>query len=72
MIVVKQFLLIENIFYQFLPIWFFFTYFYSDAFSLHIHGNGGFIGSYLSVLNSLIKINETIFIIYLLFNLSFF
>ncbi len=67
MIIVKQFLLIlENIFYSILYCAFgslFFTYFYSDAFSLYIHGNGGFIGSYLNTtfLNSLIKINETIF-----------
>ena len=41
---------------------FFFNYFYSNTFSIHINGNGGFIGEYLnqSFLNSIVSYNETI------------
>ena len=60
------FLIIENMFfttmYSILGA-LFLDHFYPDAFTLYINGNGGFIGSYLSLtfLNSLILINETIF-----------
>ena len=60
------FLLIENLFFAVLYSIFgtlFLTYFYSDAFTLYINGNGGFVGNYINdtFLNSLIQINETIF-----------
>ena len=60
------FLIIENIFYSIIYSIFgtlFLTHFYSNAFTLYINGNGGFIGTYLneSFLKSLIQINETIF-----------
>ena len=40
----------------------FFNYFYSNNFSIHINGNGGFIGEYLnrSFINSLVSSYETI------------
>ena len=58
------FLIIENIFYSIIYSVFccvFFTYFYKDAFTLYINGNGGFIGLYLNqtFINNLIQINET-------------
>ncbi len=57
------FLIIENIFYTTLYIIFgslFFSYYYSDAFTLYINGNGGFVGNYFnqSFLKSLINLNE--------------
>ena len=59
-------MVIENIF--FLIIYsilgtLFLTHFYSDAFTLYINGNGGFVGIYLNetFLGSLILINEVIF-----------
>ena len=60
------FLLIENLFFAALYSIFgtlFLTYFYSDAFTLYINGNGGFVGNYINhtFLNSLIQINENIF-----------
>ena len=64
---VKEFfLIIENIFFSTIYCIFgtlFLTYFYSDAFTLYINGNGGFIGSYLNTtfLKSIIQLNETIF-----------
>ena len=45
------FLFIENTFFSILYILFgslFFAYYYIDAFTLYINGNGGFIGSYLN------------------------
>ena len=59
------FLIIENIFYATLYIIFgslFFSHYYSDAFTLYINGNGGFVGNYLSqtFLKSLINFNEVI------------
>ena len=49
---VKEFfLIIENVFFSTIYCIFgtlFLTYFYSDAFTLYINGNGGFIGSYLN------------------------
>ena len=40
----------------------FLSYFYSDAFTLYINGNGGFVGNYLNqtFLSSIILINETL------------
>ncbi len=60
------FLIIENIFFTTIYILFgtiFLTHFYSNAFTLYINGNGGFIGSYLNqtFLNSIILVNQTIF-----------
>tara|TARA_B100000900_G_scaffold1357_1_gene1211 strand:+ start:6619 stop:8703 length:2085 start_codon:yes stop_codon:yes gene_type:complete len=73
---VKEFfLIIENIFYSILYSVFgtlFLTYFYSNAFMLHINGNGGFVGSILNktILNSIIQFNEIVsyyFLIILIF-----
>ena len=71
------FLIIENIFFSILYILFgslFFTYFYSNAFTLYINGNGGFIGSYLdkSFFNFLIQLNETASYYILIFIIIFF
>ena len=57
------FLIIENFFFVILYCVFgslFLDYFYSNDFTLHINGSGGFVGNYLNqtFLNSLIKINE--------------
>ncbi len=70
------FLIIENIFFAIIYSLLgtlFFAYFYSEAFTLYINGNGGFIGAYLnqSFLNSIILINEVIFY-YLLIILNIF
>jgi S-DNA-T family DNA segregation ATPase FtsK/SpoIIIE len=59
------FLLIENLFFITIYSLFgslFFSYFYIDAFTLHINGNGGFVGQYLNktFLSKLININESI------------
>ena len=60
----KEFiLLIENIFFSVLYCIFgsfFLSHFYSDAFSLYINGNGGFIGKFLNqtYLNKNILINS--------------
>ncbi len=53
----------------------FFSYFYTDSFSLYINGNGGFIGNYLNntFLGSFIGLNEIIsFYILILFISIFF
>ena len=65
------FLFIENIFFTILYSIsgsLFFTYFYSDIFTLYINGNGGFIGNYLNrtFLNTLILLNEGIFYYFLI------
>ena len=72
------FLIIENIFFTTLYCIFgtlFLTFFYSKDFVLHINGNGGFIGNYLSqtFLNSLIQINENLsyYILILLISILF-
>ncbi len=70
------FLIFENIFFAIIYSilgTLFFAYFYSEAFTLYINGNGGFIGNYLNqtFLNSVISINEVIFY-YLLIFLSIF
>ncbi len=59
------FLLIENIFFTTIYCvigTLFFSYFYIDAFTLYINGNGGFVGNYFNqtFLSSLIRANETI------------
>ena len=48
---------------------FFFSFFYQDSLSLHVNGNGGFIGNFLkdSFLNSLVNYNETFFYYFLIF-----
>ena len=69
------FLLIENLFFVIIYTFFgslFFSYFYIEAFALHINGNGGFVGQYLNgtVLNKFINLNENIsyyFLIVLIF-----
>ena len=60
------FLLIENIFFSILYSLvgtLFLSHYYSNAFTLYINGNGGFIGFFLdqTFLNSMMQINETIF-----------
>ncbi len=65
------FLIIENIFFAIIYCIFgtlFFAHFYSEAFTLYINGNGGFIGAYLNqtFLNSIILINEVIFYYFLI------
>ena len=75
------FLLIENVFFITVYCIFatlFLSYFYGDAFTLYINGNGGFVGNYFNqtFLNSLIQIHETtsfyilIFLITCLFLIS--
>jgi len=66
------FLIIENLFFSVLYLIFgciFFSYFYTNAFTLYINGNGGFIGLYLNstFLNNIIQINEVIFYYILIF-----
>ncbi len=66
------FLIIENIFFAIIYCVFgtlFFSYFYTDAFTLYINGNGGFVGNYFNqtFLNSLIRIHETISFYILIF-----
>ncbi|MDC3121059.1 DNA translocase FtsK [Candidatus Pelagibacter sp.] len=71
------FILIENVFFITVYSIFgtlFFSYFYNDAFTLYINGNGGFVGNYFNqtFLNSLIQIHETItfyILIFLIFGL---
>ena len=65
------FLIIENIFFAIIYSilgTLFFAHFYSEAFTLYINGNGGFIGNYLNqtFLNSIILINEVIFYYFLI------
>ncbi len=69
------FLLIESSFYLILYSIFsslFFGYFYLNAFTLYIHGNGGFVGNYLNqtFLNSLIKNYENFFYFFLIIIIS--
>jgi S-DNA-T family DNA segregation ATPase FtsK/SpoIIIE len=85
----KIFLIIENLFYTILYLILgslFFSYFYQNSFELHINGNGGFIGKYLSntFLNYIIDMRPTIsyfilifiilslFLISMQFNINFF
>ena len=62
----RIFLIIENIFFTIIYSilgTLFLKHFYSNAFTLYINGNGGFVGAYLdqTFLKSLILINEVIF-----------
>ena len=63
----KEFLLIiENTFFLILYSIFgslFLSYYYLDNFTLHINGNGGFVGNFLNntFLNKIIVLNENIF-----------
>ena len=74
----KFFLAIENTFFITIYCLFgtlFFSFFYTDAFTLYINGNGGFVGNYFNetFLNSLVQINETISYYMLIFlTLAFF
>ena len=66
------FLVIENIFFTILySIFgsFFFSFFYKNAFTLYINGNGGFVGSFLSVgfLSDLVNLNNNIAYYFLVF-----
>ena len=68
------FLLIENTFFIILYTLLgsiFFSFFYSNTFTLYINGNGGFVGTYLksTLLGSLIETHELI-VYYLLKNLT--
>ena len=65
LIVKKNFLIIENIFFVVIYSIFgtlFFNHYHSNTFTLYINGNGGFVGTYLSdsFLNSFISVNEGI------------
>ena len=66
------FLLIENVFFITVYCIFgtlFLSFFYSDAFTLYINGNGGFVGNYFNqtFLNSLVQTHETITFYILIF-----
>ena len=67
----KEFILIiENIFYLVLYSIFgtlFLTHYFSEAFTLYINGNGGFIGSFLNktYLNHILLINSQLFYYFL-------
>ena len=71
------FILIENVFFNTIYCIFgtlFLSYFYADAFTLYINGNGGFVGNYFNqtFLNSLIQIYESIafyILIFIIFSL---
>ena len=65
LIVKQNFLIIENIFFVVIYSIFgtlFLNHYHSNAFTLYINGNGGFVGTYLSdsFLNSFILVNEGI------------
>ena len=65
------FLIIENTFIAIIYTIFgtlFFSHFYSNAFTLYINGNGGFVGNYFNqtFLNSLIQINESVIYYFLI------
>ena len=66
------FLIVESIFFTTIYCVFgtlFFSYFYSEAFTLYINGNGGFVGNYFNqtFLTSLIQLHETTFFYFLIF-----
>ena len=70
------FLIIENFFYVVLYSILgslFLNFFYEDAFSLYINGNGGFVGNYLSktFLEDLILLNKEISFYFLIFLIIF-
>ena len=69
------FLVVENVFFVTVYCIFgtlFLSYFYSDAFTLYINGNGGFVGRYFNqtFLNSLVQIHETTSFYILIFLVS--
>ena len=69
------FLIIENLFFSVIFSIFsslFFAYFYTNAFSLYINGNGGFVGNYLNqtFLINIIQINEKFFYYFLIIVIS--
>ena len=75
------FLMIENIFFTTIYCVFgtlLFSYFYTDAFTLFINGNGGFVGNYFNqtFLNTLVQMHEIIayyiliFLIFIFFLVS--
>ncbi len=72
----KEFILIiENIFFAVLYCIFgtlFLTHYYSDAFTLYINGNGGFIGNYLNetYLNRILLVNNQISYYFLIILIS--
>ena len=71
------FLLLQNFFYLILYSIIsslFFGYFYLDAFTLYIHGNGGFVGQYLNqtFLKTLIEDYENFSYYFLIASISFF
>ena len=71
------FLIIENIFFIILySIFgsFFFSFFYKNAFTLYINGNGGFVGSFLSdsFLSDLVNLNNNIAYYFLVFLITSF
>ncbi len=73
----KFILIIENIFFAVLYCIFgtlFLTHFYSDAFTLYINGNGGFIGNYLNktYLNKILIFNNQISYYFLIILILFF
>ncbi len=73
----KFILIIENIFFAVLYCIFgtlFLTHFYSDAFTLYINGNGGFIGNYLNktFLNKILIFNNQISYYFLIILILFF
>ena len=70
------FILIENIFFIIIYCIFgtlFFSYFYNEAFTLYINGNGGFVGNYFNktFLISLVQIHETFSFYVLIFFIVF-
>ncbi len=69
------FLLVENVFFIIAYCIFgtlFFSYFYNDAFTLYINGNGGFVGNYLNqtFLSSIVQIHESTSFYILIFLIS--
>ena len=71
------FLIIENIFFTILYFIFgsfFLSFFYKNAFTLYINGNGGFVGSFLSdsFLSDLVNLNNNIAYYFLVFLITSF
>jgi len=69
------FLLVENVFFIIAYCIFgtlFFSYFYNDAFTLYINGNGGFVGNYFNqtFLSSIVQIHESTSFYILIFLIS--
>ncbi len=71
----KLFLIIENSFFIIIYTLIgsgFFSFYYQEAFLLHINGNGGFVGNYLneSFLKNIFILNKDIFFYFLLLTIS--